>query len=113
MIGTEVTGEMLEQARQLGLPAGCTIVFTDGVRIPLADASVNMVWCCAVLRTACWSPNRSVALSPARCIGFSSRGAWLSTLKCTSIALPSVCRPFEDAGFATRDVRIIKDMTAE
>ncbi len=109
MIGTEVTGEMLEQARQLGLPAGCTIVLTDGIRIPLADASVDMVWCCAVLRYSLLVAEPVCGAIAREMYRVLKPGGLVINLEMYVDCPPETfCRPFEDAGFATRDVRILQ-----
>ncbi|HEX7794268.1 MAG TPA: class I SAM-dependent methyltransferase [Vicinamibacterales bacterium] len=50
VIGTELTKEMAERAVSLGLPPNCTTVLTDGVAIPVAGSSVDLLWVCGVLR---------------------------------------------------------------
>ena len=48
--GTEITPEMLENARTQcgGLP--CTFDLTDGISLPFDDNSINGISCCGVLR---------------------------------------------------------------
>jgi ubiquinone/menaquinone biosynthesis C-methylase UbiE len=48
--GTEVTPEMVEKAASLGLPSNCRVTLTDGVQIPVAPESIDLIWVCAVLR---------------------------------------------------------------
>lgn len=50
VLGTEITPEMLERTKELGLPDHCSVALTDGVRIPVESGSIDMVWACAVLR---------------------------------------------------------------
>jgi len=50
VVGTEVTAEMAHAARRFGLPRVAQICVTDGVSIPLADDSVDMIWICGVLK---------------------------------------------------------------
>lgn len=57
VIGTEVTPEMLDQARQLGLPTKSEVYLTDGVSIPLPDGSVDLIWICGVLKYSLLEPN--------------------------------------------------------
>lgn len=68
VIGTEITAEMLDEARRFGLPRGAQIHLTDGVRIPLPDESVDMIWVCGVLKYSLFEPG-------AICRGGSGRSA--------------------------------------
>jgi SAM-dependent methyltransferase len=56
VVGTDVTPEMLEACRRLGLPEGCTLLPTDGVSIPLADRSVDLAWASGVLKYTLFPP---------------------------------------------------------
>jgi len=57
VIGTEITPEMLDQARALGLPTTAQLYLTDGVSIPLQDRSVDMIWICGVFKYLLLEPN--------------------------------------------------------
>lgn len=59
VIGTEITPEMLDEARRIGLPPGTEVHLTDGIRIPCPDASVDMIWVCGVLKYALFEPGAS------------------------------------------------------
>ena len=50
VIGTEITPEMIDAAKTAGLPPNARIYLTDGISIPEADNSFDLIWCCAVLR---------------------------------------------------------------
>lgn len=50
VIGTEITPEMLAEARRFGLPEGTELYLTDGIVIPVPDQSVDMIWVCGVLK---------------------------------------------------------------
>ncbi len=52
VIGTDVTSEMLDSARERGLPEGTELYLTDGVSLPLQDQSVDLVWVWGVLKYA-------------------------------------------------------------
>lgn len=56
VIGTEITPEMLDAARRFGLPEGAQLYLTDGVAIPLASESVDMIWVCGVLKYSLFEP---------------------------------------------------------
>lgn len=50
VLGSEISFEMLQAAVRLGLPEHSLIFQTDGVSIPLADESVDLIWACTVLK---------------------------------------------------------------
>ena len=56
VIGTEITSEMLNEARRFGLPEGARVYLTDGVSIPLPNESVDMIWVCGVLKYSLFEP---------------------------------------------------------
>lgn len=56
VIGMDITPEMLEEARQFGLPAGCDTMLADGKSLSLPDASVDFIWVCGVLKYTLFPP---------------------------------------------------------
>src|SRR5262245_34376447 len=56
VIGTEVTAEMLREARGFGVPKQSLLTLTDGVFIPLVNQSVDMIWVCGVLKYSLFRP---------------------------------------------------------
>ena len=56
VIGTEITWQMLMEARRFGLPPSTAVLLTDGVAIPLSDASVDIIWVCGVLKYTLFAP---------------------------------------------------------
>jgi ubiquinone/menaquinone biosynthesis C-methylase UbiE len=51
VIGSEITYEMLQGAQKEILGnRNCGYVLTDGVSLPFAANSIDLIWCCAVLR---------------------------------------------------------------
>jgi len=56
VVGTEITAEMLEEARRFGLPPGTQLHLTDGVSIPVDDQSVDLIWVCGVLKYSLFEP---------------------------------------------------------
>jgi SAM-dependent methyltransferase len=56
VIGTEVTPEMLEEARRIGVPDNASLVVTDGIHLPVPDQSVDLIWVCGVLRLVAQQP---------------------------------------------------------
>lgn len=57
VVGTDVTKEMLDETRRLGLPAGCELYHTDGVSLPLPDRSIDWVWVSSVLKYGLFTSN--------------------------------------------------------
>lgn len=56
VIGTEITSEMLDEARRFGLPNDAQVHLTDGVAIPLPSECVDMIWVCGVLKYGLFEP---------------------------------------------------------
>jgi SAM-dependent methyltransferase len=50
VLGTDISSEMLEAARRLGLPNNAKVFRTNGVSIPLESESVDVIWVCGVLK---------------------------------------------------------------
>jgi len=57
LLGTEITNEMLEQTKRFGLPEGSELILTNGIAIPVPDATVDLIWVCGVLRYSLNVPN--------------------------------------------------------
>jgi SAM-dependent methyltransferase len=57
VIGTDITQEMLDEARRFGLPGGAVLYHTDGVSIPLPDHWVDLVWVSGVLKYSLFTRN--------------------------------------------------------
>lgn len=135
VIGTEITAEMLEEARRYGLPGGAQVYCTDGVRIPLPDGSVDMIWVCGVLKYSLFAPGAVCRGGAAQAAADASqgtatavdtfvpvyrdiaremyrvlkRGGQVVSVEMSVDAAPEAfTRDFEDAGFATRDVRVLQ-----
>jgi SAM-dependent methyltransferase len=138
VIGTEITGEMLSEARRLGLPDGCTLYLTNGVDIPLPDQSADMVWVSGVLKYALFDPrskcrggtepDKPVKAAEDICAD-SSSAAFTPAYRSIAAEMYRILRPgglvvsvemwvdsspevfladFEDVGFKTRRVRILR-----
>lgn len=50
VLGTEITAEMIEQARTECADVTCEFALTDGIHIPTGDSTLDVIWCCGVLR---------------------------------------------------------------
>jgi SAM-dependent methyltransferase len=135
VIGTEITPEMINEARRHGLPSGATIHLTDGVAIPLPDRSVDMVWVCGVLKYSLFEPGaicrggtgrsssgpqnrlskteppfvpvyRDVAREMYRVL---RPGGWVVNNEVYVDAPPEAfTRDFEEIGFITHEVRVLQ-----
>lgn len=135
VIGTEITAEMLDEARGFGLPDGAQVYLTDGVAIPLPDESVDMIWVCGVLKYSLFEPGaicrggspqvtsekgsqhtndnppfvptyRDIAREMYRVL---KPGGWVVNDEIYVDAPPAVfMRDFENVGFITQDVRVLQ-----
>ena len=50
VLGTEITWEMVADAKSRSRTEACQFILTDGISIPVRDESIGGIWCCAVLR---------------------------------------------------------------
>jgi ubiquinone/menaquinone biosynthesis C-methylase UbiE len=109
VVGTEITFEMLSAARSNGLPDKSSLLLTDGISIPVADASIDMIWCCAVLRYSLFN-NRNIYQQIAREMRrvLKPGGSVINLEMHVDSAPQTFTDDFEAAGFTTRDVRILK-----
>jgi ubiquinone/menaquinone biosynthesis C-methylase UbiE len=109
VIGTEITSEMLAAARRTGVPKNSSLLLTDGLSIPVADASVDMIWCCAVLRYSLFSDRHSYRKIVSEMQRVLKPGGLVVNLEMHVDTEPQTfSHDFEAAGFVTRDVRILK-----
>jgi SAM-dependent methyltransferase len=108
VVGIDITPEMLREAKKIGLPKDCSLVLTDGINIPLPDQSVNMVWCCGVLRFSLFVPDpvyRDIAVEMYRVL---KPGGVVVNIEMYVDNPPEVfSRDFEDVGFITNDARVL------
>jgi SAM-dependent methyltransferase len=131
VIGTEISFEMLEAAQHFGLPPKTAVIATNGVSIPLADASVDLIWVCGVLKYGLFPPGAvcrggsglvsaedaphaqpftpvyyEIAREMYRVL---KPGARVVNNEMYVDADPDVfTRDFERAGFSTKDVRVLQ-----
>jgi len=108
VVGTEITPEMLAQARNFGVPHDAKLIRTNGITIPLANSSVDVVWCCAVLRYSLFVASpvyRDIAQEMYRVL---KPGGAVVNVEMYVDQPPQVfCRDFEAVGFATKQVRVL------
>jgi ubiquinone/menaquinone biosynthesis C-methylase UbiE len=106
VIATEVTPEMLREARRYGVPSRAVLVQNDGVHLPIPDESVDVIWICGVLRLVAEQPvyRQIVAemyrvLKPGRAV--------VNAEMCTTRETPVFTHGFESSGFVTRRVQML------
>lgn len=108
VLGTEITSEMLVEARRLGLPAGARVELTDGIHIPAPDASVDLVWVCAVLRYSLLIPEPVYAVIAREMFRVLKPGGHVVNVEMYVDQPPGLfTRDFESAGFVTDDIRVL------
>ena len=56
VVGIDITMEMLEAAKNYGLPQDAVLARFDGLSIPLKDNSVDIVWISGVLKYTLFPP---------------------------------------------------------
>jgi ubiquinone/menaquinone biosynthesis C-methylase UbiE len=108
VLGTEITKEMLEQARGFGIPQNSELTTTNGIHIPLPDAAVDLIWVCGVLRYSLNVPNPVYDRIAREMYRVLKPGARVVNVEMYVEQPPSdFTRDFEAAGFRTETVRII------
>lgn len=109
VIGTEITAPMQEEARRLGLPPHAAMMLTDGITIPLRDGTVDMVWCCGVLRYSLLVAQpvyHRIAAEMYRVL--KAGGLVVNTEVYVDNPPATFTRDFEAAGFQTQQVNILQ-----
>lgn len=109
VVGTEITREMLLESQRFGLPARSAVLLTDGVSIPVRDQSLDMIWCCGVLRFSLFVMNsvyQEIAKEMYRVL---KPGGLVVNIEMYVDAPPEIfTRDFEHVGFETTDQRILQ-----
>lgn len=109
VIGTEITKEMLQKAFELGLPPQCLLVLTDGIKLPVPDSCIDLIWCCGVLRYSLFVPNpvyREIAREMFRSL---RPGGFVLNVEMYVDTKPEVfTRDFELEGFVTERVHVMQ-----
>jgi SAM-dependent methyltransferase len=109
VIGTEITPEMIEAAERDGIPPNCHLCLTDGVLIPLRDDSVDVVWCCSVLRYSLLVADPVYDKIAAEMFRVLRPGGLVCNVEMYVDQVPEVfVKDFELAGFVTADMRVIQ-----
>jgi SAM-dependent methyltransferase len=107
VIGTEITFEMLQKAKQIGLPRNAETVLTNGINIPVRSGSLDLIWVCGVLRYSLNVPNPvydQIAREMFRALR--PGGHVLNVEVYVDQPASDFTRDFEAAGFTTERVRL-------
>jgi SAM-dependent methyltransferase len=108
VLATEVTPEMLEQAKKECGESRCEFVLTDGISLPSLSASVDGIWCCSVLRYSLFVPNPAYDRIAKEMYRVLRPGAYVVNCEMYVDVPPSVfSRGFEDAGFETHNTFVL------
>jgi len=108
VLGTEVTPEMLEQAKKECAESSCEFALTDGVSLPCAPASVDGIWCCAVLRYSLFVANPAYDRVAKEMYRVLRPGGYVVNCEMYVDVPPDIfLQGFEDAGFETRSVFVL------
>jgi SAM-dependent methyltransferase len=108
MVGTEITLEMLDQARRFGVPFRSLMLRTDGVVIPARTNSIDLIWCCTVLRYSLLVPNPVYADIAREMYRVLKPGGLVVNLEMYVDNPPQAfVKDFEETGFRTRYVGVL------
>jgi SAM-dependent methyltransferase len=108
VLATEVTPEMLDQAKKECTEGLGEFVLTDGVSLPSASASVDGIWCCGVLRYSLFVSNPAYSEIAKEMYRVLRPGAYVVNCEMYVDVPPSVfLQGFEDAGFETRNISVL------
>jgi len=108
VLGTEITPEMLIDARKECSHLNCEFVLTDGVLLPVDDASIDGLWCCGVLRYSLFAPNPAYAAIAREMMRALKPGAFVVNCEMYVDVGPDAFLPdVEAAGFKTRSVKVL------
>ena len=109
VIGTEITWGMLEQARSTGISQRSSMILTDGIILPLRDRSVDMIWCCGVLRYSLFVAKPAYNDISREMYRVLKPGGLVVNLEMYVDKRPEeFTSGFELAGFTTKRVRILQ-----
>jgi len=109
VIGTEITREMLAATQKSGLPLHSGLILTDGISIPVRDRSIDLIWCCAVLRYSLLVDHpvyAEIAQEMHRIL--KPEGMVVNLEMYVEEPPETFTRDFEQAGFLTEDIRVLQ-----
>ena len=107
VVGTEITYEMLHEAKRIGLPRNTETVLTNGIDIPVRSGSLDLIWVCGVLRYSLNVPNPvydQIAREMFRAL--KPGGHVLNVEVYVDQPASDFTRDFEAAGFTTELIRL-------
>jgi ubiquinone/menaquinone biosynthesis C-methylase UbiE len=108
VVGTEITPEMISETERFGVPSGTQLFLTDGIHIPVPDRSVDVIWCCGVLRFSLLIPDPVYDQVAQEMYRVLKPGGLVTNIEMYVDMLPSVfTKDFENAGFVTADTRVL------
>jgi ubiquinone/menaquinone biosynthesis C-methylase UbiE len=109
VIGTDITFDMLAEAKRIGLPRDASALQTDGVSLPFSDGSIDAIWCCGVLRyTLFVSPEVYEQIAREMYRVLRPTGEVINVEMYVDLPPQHFTRAFERAGFDTADIRLLK-----
>jgi SAM-dependent methyltransferase len=108
VIGTEITWEMIADAKLRCPTAFCQFLLTDGISIPVSDESITGIWCCAVLRYSLLVEHPCYDQIAAEMFRVLRPGAYVVNCEMYVDVPPQrFTDGFERAGFCTRRVLVL------
>lgn len=109
VFGMDITPEMLEEAKKIGIPPDSKLMLIDGINIPLESQSVNLIWVCGVLRFSLLIENpvyRQIADEMFRVL---KPGGFVFNVEMyVDQPFEVFIRDFEDAGFCTKQMKVLQ-----
>jgi ubiquinone/menaquinone biosynthesis C-methylase UbiE len=100
---------MLAEALRIGVPDKSSLLLTDGLIIPVQDASIDMIWCCGVLRYSLFVEEPVYAQIAREMYRVLKPGGHVVNLEMYVDAEPETfTRDFEQAGFVTKKIKVLK-----
>lgn len=107
-VGTEITFGMLRNAKRFGLPSHALMLRTDGIVIPARENSIDLIWCCSVLRYSLLVANpvhADIAREMHRVL--KPGGLVVNYEMYVNNPPQTFVRDFEAVGFRTRHIKVL------
>lgn len=109
VLATEVTPEILVQAKRECQESRCHFVLTDGVLLPAASASIDGIWCCGVLQFSLFVPNPAYDQIAQEMYRVLKPGAFVVNCEMNVDTAPNVFMPgFQSARFVLRRLSVLQ-----
>ena len=100
---------MIKAAARDGIPPNCYCCLTDGVLLPFRDQSVDIVWCCSVLRYSLLVVDPVYDKIAAEMFRVLRPGGLVCNVEMYVDQAPEIfVNDFERAGFVTTVMRVIQ-----